>query len=178
MASSLASIGQLFQSLKLTHSQTKRLSHKSTSLKLRGFRDVMACQELHSYRSFIRSHCLWDVGNYWPVDTAEHQLHGCKNLISRSLLILLETMPHAAHVLFWAVWRNDKVSQWCQFRGLAGDWLSWLYISWFSPVSPRDSSTIPLRRPTLLLSTFICHNYISVSHPDLYVAFGGNSVIK
>jgi hypothetical protein len=53
-----------------------------------------------------------------------------------------------------------------------------LYISWFSPVSPRDSSTIPLRRPTLLLSTFICHNYISVSHPDLYVAFGGNSVIK
>jgi len=64
MASCLANIGQLVQSSKVTHSQTKRLSHtrEPTSLKLRGFYDVMACQEVHSYRSFVRSQCLWDVG--------------------------------------------------------------------------------------------------------------------
>ena len=64
MASCLVSIGQLVQRLKVTHSQTKRLSHtrKSTSLKLRGFHDVMACQEVLSYRSSVRSKCLWDVG--------------------------------------------------------------------------------------------------------------------
>ena len=116
MASSLASIGQMFQSLKLTHSQTKRLSHKPSSLKLRGLRDVIACQELHSYRSFIRSQCLWDVGNYWPMDTAEHQLHGCKNLISRSLLILHETMPQADRLCGLVV----RVSGY-RYRGLGFD---------------------------------------------------------
>jgi len=87
MASCLVSIGQLVQRLKVTHSQTKRLSHtrKSTSLKLRGFHDVMACQEVLSYRSSVRSKCLWDVGKDWPVDTAEHQLHGRRKLISLSL---------------------------------------------------------------------------------------------
>jgi len=37
----------------------------------------------------------------------------------------------------------------------------------FFPVAPGDSSKIPLSRPTLLLATLLCHNYISVSHPDL-----------
>jgi len=63
MASCLANIGHLVQSLKVTHSQTKRLSHtRKSTLKLRGFHDVMACQEVHSYRSFVRSQCPWDVG--------------------------------------------------------------------------------------------------------------------